>query len=243
MTVADGAGRLVGLALAPITGLVAALRRSRMFHPHGIVTEAEVVADPAEPELAPLAARVAGPALARLSSAWWKNEREWTDALGLAVRLRARDTVDARPEPGDQDLLLATIRRPYTTPLAPLTTRVSDFLANDYYGVSPFLVDDFGRVYLRARSARPGSDAPSRRARLEHDVAAGRAVLDLELAAGPRGPWRRFARLRLTRVVAGVDQAALRFDPFRAGRGIRPTGFVHAIRRAAYAASQALRPA
>jgi hypothetical protein len=41
---------------------------------------------------------------------------------------------------------------------------------------------------------------------------------------------------------AHVDQAELRFSPFRADRGIEPVGFVHAIRRGAYAASQHARP-
>jgi hypothetical protein len=36
-----------------------------------------------------------------------------------------------------------------------------------------------------------------------------------------------------------VNQQALRFTPFRAGRGIVPSGFVQAARAAAYAASQA----
>jgi len=40
-----------------------------------------------------------------------------------------------------------------------------------------------------------------------------------------------------------LDQEALRFDPFRDGRGIHPVGFVHAMRRWVYAASQWARPA
>jgi hypothetical protein len=39
-----------------------------------------------------------------------------------------------------------------------------------------------------------------------------------------------------------LDQSALRFRPFRAGRGIRPRGFVQGLRSLAYRASQRARP-
>jgi hypothetical protein len=241
MTISKMAGTLLGGVLAPLTGGIAALRRARMFHPDGIVFAAEVAAAPDGPDLADLADRVAGPALARLSSAWWRGDKEWPDVLGLALRLRASAERAPAPSAGDQDLLLATIRRPITTPLAPLSTHVHDFLANDYYAVSPFDIDGLGMARLRAVGPRPRTRAPSRRARLQADVAADRAQLGLELR-GPRGGWRRLAQLRLVEEVA-LDQASLRFDPFRDGRGIHPRGFVHHLRRATYAASQRLRPA
>ena len=160
--------------------------------------------------------------------------------LGLAMRLRASAERTEEPSPSDQDLLFATIRRPITTALAPLSTHVHDFLANDYYAVSPFDVDDLGVARFRLVSPRPGTRASSRRARLAEDVAADRALLRLEVR-GTRGGWRSLARLRLVEEI-DLDQAALRFDPFHDGRGIRPRGFVHSVRRATYAASQRLRP-
>jgi hypothetical protein len=39
-----------------------------------------------------------------------------------------------------------------------------------------------------------------------------------------------------------LDQEALRFDPFRDGRGITPVGFVHSMRKLTYLASQRARP-
>jgi hypothetical protein len=76
----------------------------------------------------------------------------------------------------------------------------------------------------------------------------GRAVLVLEVSpyTGPLLPpqparFKRVARLKLTGWLE-LDQEALRFDPFRNGRGLRPVGFVHAMRRATYAASQRHRP-
>jgi hypothetical protein len=47
------------------------------------------------------------------------------------------------------------------------------------------------------------------------------------------------ARLALLSV-EDVEQDHLRFSPFRTGRGVVPRGFVHALRRGAYAASQNL---
>jgi hypothetical protein len=47
------------------------------------------------------------------------------------------------------------------------------------------------------------------------------------------------ARIHLLEAV-DVDQDLLRFSPFRAGRGIVPRGFVHALRRGAYTASRAM---
>jgi hypothetical protein len=240
MSLSSIAGKLLGGALAPVTGAIAAIRRARMFHPDGVVLAADVTAAAEATDDHTLAARLAGPALVRLSSAWWKGDREWPDVLGLALRLRSDGARTDVPSPGDQDLLFATVRRPITTALAPLSTRVHDFLANDYYAVSPFDVDDAGVRRFRLVAPRPGTDAPSRRARLLADIVADRALLTLE-ARGPRGAWRPLARLRLLEEVV-LDQAALRFDPYRDGRGIRPRGFVHALRRGTYAASQRLRP-
>ncbi len=41
---------------------------------------------------------------------------------------------------------------------------------------------------------------------------------------------------------ARVDDEALRFRPFRTGRGLKPRGFVHALRRGVYKVSQWSRP-
>lgn len=239
MTLGEKLGEAVGRLLAPLTGVVSAARHARMFHPHGRVYRADVT--PVAGTLADVGRRLAGPALVRLSTAWWKGGRELPDALGIAMRFRASDAVSAEPEPGDQDLLLATIRRPWRTPLSPLSTNVHDFLANDYYGVSPFEVAGVGRARLRAVPRRDGRRIGSREERLAQAVAEGRGVFTLELSQGG-GDWIRLAEVKLLDAVP-VDQEALRFSPFRSGRGIEPRGFVHAIRRATYASSQVARPA
>jgi hypothetical protein len=164
--IAEQLGKLGGWALAPVTGAVAALRRSRMFHPDGVVVRAEVEPVAQSGNLRKLAARLQGPALARLSSAWWKGRKEWPDDLGFALRFRSSTAISEDPEPGDQDLLFATIQSPWTTVLAALTTHVHDFLDNDYFAVSPFWVEGVGSLKWRLRSSRPEPRGDTRVARL-----------------------------------------------------------------------------
>ena len=233
---AERAGIWAGWLLAPLTGTLSLLRRARMFHPEGAVYRARVEA--VEGPWSMLGRRLEGPALARLSTAWWRSGKEWLDALGIALRL-GRDP-GAEAQRGDQDLLFATIRSPWTTPFAPLTTEQHDFLANDYYAVSPFDVAGVGRAKLRLVSARPRRlRAQNRGARLAEAVDRGEAWLRLELQIAKR--WEPVARIVLVEP-AQVDQERLRFSPFRDGKGISPRGFVHGLRRATYLLSQVARP-
>ncbi len=232
-------GRAASLLLAPVTGGIAWLRAARMLHPVGVVVRAEVIPEPGlDPQLAAVADRLAGPALVRLSNAWWKH-REWPDALGVAVRLRSSASPPSvRPEPGDQDLLFATIRRPFLLPIDPLRTDVHDFLANDFYGTSPFRVLGVGRARLRLRPVRSRDVLEGDRdARLARAIEAGDASFALEAKRFGR-PWRRIVRIELGEEI-DLDQEELRFSPFRDGRGITPVGFVHGLRAATYAASRA----
>lgn len=229
-------GVAAGFLLAPFTGAVALVRRARTFHPEGAVRRAEVA--PLPGPLGPVARRLAGPALVRLSSAWWRGGKEWLDALGCAVRFG--HSPSAAPQPGDQDLLFATIRSPWTTLLAPLTTEQHDFLANDYYAVSPFQVNGAGRCQLRLVCPRPRGLRGSRGERLQKAVERGEASLQLQLRL-EGADWTPLAEIRLLEA-SPIDQAALRFSPFRDGRGFAPRGFVHGLRVATYALSQLARP-
>jgi hypothetical protein len=207
-----------------------------MFHPEGAVYRARVEALPGP--FPDLVRRLEGPGLARLSTAWWRGGKEWTDALGIGLRL-GRDP-GAEPRSGDQDLLFATIRHPWTTPFAPLTTEQHDFLANDYYAVSPFEVAGVGRAKLRLVSSRPRKLASATRsARLSEAVERSEAWLRLEIQR--EREWQPLVRIVLTER-AQVDQERLRFSPFRDGKGISPRGFVHGLRRATYLMSQIARP-
>jgi hypothetical protein len=245
MTALELLGWLSGVASAPATGLSSALRRSRMFHPSGLLCRAQVEVLPGAGAAAAVAERLAGPALVRWSSALWKRG-EWIDVLGCAIRF-SESPLQVAPRAADQDLLLATIQRPWSMPFSPFTTQQHDFFANAYYGVSPFEVAPLGRIEWRLSAETAGASGSTRRERLANALAAGSASCLLEWApyTGPlRRPTRSFsplARVRL-RGWLELDQEALRFDPFRTGRGVFPVGFVHALRRATYSTSQALRP-
>ena len=148
---AELAGTALGWVAAPAFAAVSAIRRARTFHPRGVVYAATVDAlDGA------LGEALRGAALVRFSSAWWKGPAELPDALGCALRFRYADAPSSEAAGDDQDLLFATIRRPFTTPLSPLTTDAHDFLGNDYYAVS----------HLRGAGRGPRVPAAAARARV-----------------------------------------------------------------------------
>jgi len=239
-TFAERCGLVAGGWLAPFTAAISARRRARMFHPEGVTYLAEVAPNAASVELARAANRLAGTALARFSTALWRGGREWPDVLGVALRFDSAQS-------SEQDLLLATVRFPWTTPFAPLATRVHTFTWNHYHAVSPFELDGVGPVKLRLRSPRiENRTAKTRAQHLSELAREGRAHFILEcrrlaLSVFARR-WEPLAAVTLGEPV-DVDQEALRFSPFRDGAGIHPRGFVHALRVAAYRASQEARPA
>src|SRR5690242_3930684 len=116
--------------MAPVTGFVSRVRHARMFHADGVVYRGTVEAVDTSTDLRLAGERLAGSALVRLSSALWRGDKEWMDVLGMAVRFRRPSPSSVHPHDGDQDLLLATVRFPWTTPVAPLATNVSSFLWN-----------------------------------------------------------------------------------------------------------------
>lgn len=181
-----------------------------------------------------LGERLAGPLLARFSAALWKGRPHAFDVLGVALRFG-----------GEQDLLFASIRSPFTMPVAPLATDTADFFANHYWAVSPFAVAGVGRLKFRLTplpAAGETAGGGHRYASLVQAVAHGPMIwrLDARRVFHPR--YQPIAHLVLDELAADLDQAALRFDPFLAGHGIVPSGLVHAIRPAAYTASQRGRP-
>jgi hypothetical protein len=131
---------------------------------------------------------------------------------------------------------------PLTTLLAPLSTDVADFLENRYFGVSPFRAKAVGRIKVRLSPPCAGPKLPTRAQGLDAALARGPIALLLEARLARLGAkYRPVARIELVSRV-DVDQEQLRFDPFRSGRKLEPTGFVHALRIPVYAASRASRP-
>ena len=231
-------GWVSGWVVAPLFALVSFARSARTFHPRGSTLRATVRPHPAvPPELRALAQRWTGRALVRFSGALWKRAESVPDILGCAVRLVSGVGDPAHPAAGDQDLLFATVRRPWTLPFAPLTTRVRDYLQNDYYAVSPFDVGEEEPVYLRLHPWRvPAGRSGRRSERLLQAVKQG-SVLEVGVSRKPGGAYTPVVEIGLEGP-ASVDEEALHFSPFRDGRDVRPHGFIHALRRAVYSASQ-----
>lgn len=238
----EAIGEALGRWLAPAVAAVSRMRNARMFHPEGHTFSGRVVAA-GEGAYAELGERLAGRALARFSPALWRNGIESFDVLGFAIRIRSGDgpVLDHQPSLNNQDLLFATIRSPLTMVFSPFTTDASDFAGNTYWAVSPFAVGDLRRVELRLRPIDPKRTRGTRIERLREAVRSGHALWQLEARRTLTLAWKPVVHVILERETA-IDQAALRFNPFRSGAGIEPVGLVHAIRRAAYAASQDARP-
>jgi len=232
-------GDTVGALWAPFIHGIAQLRHARMFHPEGLVFRGRVEPISDGPYDA-LAQRLGPTVLARLSGALRRHRREALDVLGIALRFSHERTASVRPHPGDQDLLFATILSPLTMPFAPVTTHSHDFFANHYYAVAPFELPDRRRVKFRLSPLEHPDKHGSRTDQLRDAVEQGSARFELAARATLTRRWESVAQITLESEVA-LDQAELRFDPFRDGAGIVPVGLVHAIRRRAYAASQTVR--
>jgi hypothetical protein len=241
-------GDAIGRSWAPVVAAMSHARHARMFHPEGLTFAGHIVPlDPGDPggELDALAQQFDGRVLARCSAALWRGNRRHLDVLGFALRVRRGEgpALDELAHAGDQDLLFATIGSPFTMLLSPLFTDATDFVRNRYWAVSPFAVRG-ARYQLRLSPIDPPPRPPRsepRGARLLAAVSTRRAAWALEVRATWTRRWHPIARIDLERHLI-IDQAALQFDPFRAGLGLQPIGVVHAIRRAVYAASRAGRP-
>jgi hypothetical protein len=252
-TASEAVGTVAGWVVAPVFGALALVRRTRPVHPTGDLYEAHVERAPSAEPFGDLAERLRGPALVRFSRAFFRSRKPRPDLFGCAVRFLAETkppTAEGDAAPGDQDLLFTTVRSVWTIPLATLATNHRDYLANDFYGVSPFEIDG-QEVYLRLvpepvlpRTWRPSGalrDGVDAETRLEEDVTHGRAALQLEISRAPRGPFRRIAVVRLTKP-ASLDGERVRFHPAFAGRGIRACGPMQRFRLASYSVAQRLRP-
>ena len=242
MQIRERIGTAIGKLLAPAIAAVSSLRKARTFHPRGLVFEGR-----SEPIIggafANLGADLEGRVLARFSQALWKRPSERFDVLGIALRFRAiHRAFDHRALLGDRDLLLATIRSPFTMPLSPFTTNAHDFQANNFFAVAPFEVHGHDRVELRLVPVEPPQTDGPRADRLRTAVATGRCIWHLEARKTLTREWHAIARITFDREL-DLDQEALQFDAFRTGEGLEPVGLVHAIRKAVYAAGQHSRPA
>lgn len=179
--------RVTGDALGAVFGALAAVRRGKPIHPRGRVVRGRLERTGApEPWGVPwLDEPSVDEGVVRLSRAVGLPDG-WPDVLGLAIRF----TGDGE----DHDLLLAT------TGLGALTRYVLvpriDPATAVYSSLLPFDTPR-GRALLSATPEEPQAGAP---------------VFAVHVAQ-PRGPWHRFATLRLDLDPADAGDAALEFDP------------------------------
>ncbi len=230
-------GPLFGVPFAAIAALGSFARRARFLHPDGVVYRADVT--PLGDD--PLAKALEGSALVRLSGAThrWPAGVARHDILGVAVRFHPS-------EEREQDLLFASFLRTVGLPLAFFTTDTNDFFANAYGSAFPSRAPGHrGRVDFRLvtdAAARQGRGT-NRLERLMDNARAGNAVFTLQIRRrGLLGQPVDLARITLREHLhdGGVHNGGenLRFNPFNAGLGIKPVGFLQGVRKVVYPASQ-----
>jgi hypothetical protein len=231
----------VGFALGAVLGIpigwacfaISLYRGARAVHAEGAMCRAAITArDPV------VAARLAGPALVRLSGAFHGQRGASHDVLCVAIRMQRTASDD--PSQGDQDLSLASFESFATARRSLADTDIEDYLANHYSTVAPWWIDGLGPVVLRLvpPPPLPADRAGDRVARLDADLAADRARFELAIDTGSAR--HVIAELRLVERLA-TDDRALRTSMFRQGRGIRPVGVRNGIRAAVYPMSQIAR--
>jgi hypothetical protein len=229
----DPADRLVdataGRVAGPVFGVASFLRRARVFHPRGRSFTARLHCA-GDPRLAGSVLGASGvhDGVVRFSRGAGVPE-PLPDVLGLALRL----DLDAGP----QDLLLVSSAAAPLGRHAILPAR--DYGATHYSSITPFRLGD-ATVLLGARPVHVGAPCPLERLdALAQDV--DRVRFDL-LVAGRVGPWATVGEIELGATVPDERGERVRHTPFHAAGGIEPVGAVNALRRRAYADSQAARP-
>jgi hypothetical protein len=241
MSISNYIGRVLGVALAPAAFVASALRRDRIFHPDGVLYRAEVESAVQHAALRPLAKRLVGVGLVRLSGALWRwpQGRRRPDLLGVSVRVRGNDETTLRRLPGDQDLSFVTATSLLRMPIAALATDTGDYLDNSYYSVLPYRLEGLGQVRLRLVSLQPAPAGADRNRRLELAVAKRKAIFRLELQGEALGDdWHPLVTIDL-RDRLEVDEDAFELDPGSSAMGLVPDGLLQSARAEIYAASQA----
>jgi hypothetical protein len=220
-------GALLGLPIGLLVIFpISLVRAARAVHASGTLYRATVTST-AYPALA-------GPALVRLSGAFTPATSTSHDILGLAIRFQRAASDD--PSVGDQDLLLGTFTSFSSARASLRTTDATDFLANAYSSVTPWTAPDGVVTTFTIPATAPSPPSPAatdRIARLDADIAGGRATLTLH---GPDP----IATIQLIARVA-VSDITFRESMFRTGRGVRPLGVRNGLRATIYPLSQLAR--
>jgi hypothetical protein len=223
----DAMGYGAGLPLAG----VAAIRRGKAVHPHGLVFDAELVTPGGDAleEAQLFAAPARRPALVRFSRSLGLP-RPLPDLLGMSVRVP-----DAYGQGRHQDFLMVTS---VDAPLAHhIFVPARDAQQRPYSSSLPYRVG--GRLVLIGALPRPDSPRPGGGTELDRLAAAattGALVFDLAMAE-LSGRFRPVADLRIGKPLP-PDADALRFNPWNTGGGLAPAGLLNRLRDYAYPMSQ-----
>jgi hypothetical protein len=220
------------MVVSAVLGALARLRGGKSVHPHGVVYAARLEiegTDAAPPESALLSEPREWQALVRFSRSVGLP-RPAPDLLGVSIRI-----VGGHGEGHHQDLMLVSS---FDLPvLHHIFVPAGDVQRRPYSSSLPYRAG--GRSFLVGllpdpRSPRP--DGEDEFVRLER--AAGTGDLRFQLAvAAPMGRFERVGVLKIGEKMPDILDA-LRFNPFNAGPGLRPSGRLNEWRRRAYRESQ-----
>jgi hypothetical protein len=215
---------LPSAAVGALFAALAALRRGRALHPHGLAYRARVILD-GGPGATLLSRPGEYPAEVRFSRALGLPRR-WPDLLGVGVRIHGPD--------GPQDVLVTSSgSRPR---LRRIFLPARDFQQRPYTSALPYEAGGARCVlYVLPVPGAPCGDGPSDLARLAGAAETGALTFRLA-AAAPRGPMRVLGSVRVGAPLP--DDGAVRLHPYTGE--LRPVGLINALRRRAYPMSQAV---
>jgi hypothetical protein len=222
------------------------LRSARIFHPDGIASRVRVTirptaedADASELGVGLLDRPGSYEGVVRFSRGASLPE-PLPDVLGLAVRI-----CDAHGPGGHQDILVgSSLELPVGRQLLLPTI---GFRGTTLSSVLPYRLGSDtsigrGTFWLGARVSDPSGAPLVRLSTLRAAIDADEVSLTLRYASR-FGAWRTFADVDIGEPLSDEESDALTFNvDDNTGGGIEPSGFFQALRRHAYAASQAARP-
>jgi hypothetical protein len=220
------------------------LRSARIFHPQGVAYRATVDIRPGSAGSSHDGTRTgvrlldepgSYGGLVRFSRGGSLPE-PLPDVLGIAVRIE-----DAHGPGQDQDILLGSS---FEAPLArQLLLPAVAFRGATLSSVLPYRLGELGTVLLGARLRTAEGRALAQLPDLEQAIDAGDLRLDLRYASR-WGAWHSFADVRIGERLPAEESDELTFNvDENTGGGLAPQGWWQALRRHAYAASQAARGA
>jgi hypothetical protein len=224
---------LIGVPVGAVLALLAAVRRGKAVHPHGVVHAGRLVV-PADTAGPPGAALFREPgehaAIVRFSRSVGVP-RPIPDLLGMSIRLP-----HVYGNGHHQDLMLVTS---VDLPLAHHAfLPATDVQQRPYSSSLPYRAG--GEQFLIGALPDPDSPRPGGDTELDRlDAAARTGRLRFQLAVAPlMGRFRPVAELWIGERLPG-ELDALRFNPWNTGGGLEPAGALNGARDRAYKLSQA----